>query len=77
MAHSERYRTPQPNGGCRPHKMKTDRQLKTLSREWDRSPFFDADRIERIAEKIKLCPRKVYKWLWDRSKELGIGQVTF
>lgn len=69
---SSRYSTVQPNGSSRPHVLKNRKQVAFLRSEWNKDQQFDANRIIQIANKLKMPRRKVYKWVWDRKKEVEL-----
>ena len=38
-------------------------------KEFERNPFFNKKRSEKIAERLGLSYAQVYKWLWDHRDE--------
>ena len=45
----------------------TEKQKRSLEKEWNILKIFDRKRIVKIATTLKLRPRKIYKWVWDRK----------
>lgn len=47
---------------------KTQEQWTALQLELNKDPNFTVERVEKIAKKLKLAPKSVYKWVWDQTK---------
>lgn len=68
MVGRPRYNTIQANGSCRPHVLKTSQQHNTLMREWKISSVMGRDRLKKLAARLSIPKRTIYKWFWDRNR---------
>jgi DNA-binding MarR family transcriptional regulator len=47
----------------------TREQIQVLEQLYKKNPDWEKDQIKRLAERLDLSERKVYKWNWDRQKK--------